>query len=138
MQQVPVAFRCPKAMLPLPTPVVGGSVYELSEFVNVEDEQWPLLVAWLVASLRPVGPYPVLSINDEHGSGKSTQSRAIRALVDPNSAPVRCEPRNPHDLAIVAHNSWCVVLDNLSKIPLWLSDAICRLATGGGFSTLEL
>jgi hypothetical protein len=29
-------------------------------------------------------------------------------------------------------------LDNLSRIPPWLSDALCRLATGGGFATREL
>ena len=36
-----------------------------------------------------------------------------------------------------ASNGWCVALDNLSRLPDWLSDALCRLATGGGFSTRE-
>ncbi len=31
-----------------------------------------------------------------------------------------------------------VAFDNLSSIPPWLSDGLCRLATGGGFSTREL
>jgi hypothetical protein len=31
-----------------------------------------------------------------------------------------------------------IALDNLSGIPVWLSDAICRLSTGGGFATHTL
>ena len=31
-----------------------------------------------------------------------------------------------------------MALENLSSIPVWLSDSLCRLATGGGFSTREL
>ena len=42
------------------------------------------------------------------------------------------------DLQIAAHNSWVVSLDNLSFIPLWLSDCLCRLSTGGGFSSREV
>jgi putative DNA primase/helicase len=51
------------------------------------------------------------------------------------------EPTTLHeerDLVIAAHNSWVVAYDNLSGIPQWLSDALCRLATGGGYSTREL
>jgi putative DNA primase/helicase len=29
-------------------------------------------------------------------------------------------------------------LDNISKLPVWLSDALCRLATGGALATQEL
>ena len=39
---------------------------------------------------------------------------------------------------IAATNSWCVCFDNQSSLAPWLSDALCRLATGGGFSTREL
>ena len=39
---------------------------------------------------------------------------------------------------IAASNGWVISFDNLSRIPHWLSDALCRLATGGGFSTREL
>ena len=39
---------------------------------------------------------------------------------------------------IAATNAWCVTLDNLSSLPPWLSDGLCRLATGGGFGTRTL
>jgi len=59
-------------------------------------------------------------------------------LIDPNSALLRGEPRDARDLAITANNSWCLAYDNLSYVPPWLSDAFCRLSTGGGFATREL
>ncbi|MHC4404575.1 MAG: hypothetical protein ACYTG0_33390 [Planctomycetota bacterium] len=119
-------------------PKRGGSVNELRGFLNVDDSTWPLVVAWLVATLRPRGPYPVLALFAEQGSGKSTTGRQVRDLVDPNSAPLRAEPRNGRDLMIAANNSWCLAYDNLSHVPPWLSDAFCRLSTGGGFATREL
>jgi hypothetical protein len=39
---------------------------------------------------------------------------------------------------IAVKNSWMMVFDNLSYLPNWLSDCLCRLSTGGGFSTREL
>jgi hypothetical protein len=47
-------------------------------------------------------------------------------------------PRGEHDLIIAATNSWVVAFDNISRIQPWLSDALCRLSTGGGFSAREL
>lgn len=134
----PVRYRRAKGMLPLPTPVSGGSIDELREFVNVATEDWPLLLGWLVAAFRPSGPYPILALHGEQGSAKSTTARTLRALIDPNVAPVRCEPREPRDLMIAANNGWLVAQDNLSHVPGWLSDALCRLATGGGFATRTL
>jgi hypothetical protein len=135
----PVKFRRARGMLALPSPKRGGSVAELRRFVNVgTDSDFTLLLGWLVAAFRPRGPYPVLALHGEQGSAKSTAARLVRALVDPNAAALRSEPREDRDLMIAATNGWCVAFDNLSKIPLWLSDGLCRLATGGGFTTREL
>jgi putative DNA primase/helicase len=60
-REVPVKFRRAKAMLPLPLPVEGGSLAELRPFVNVgSEEDWQLILGWLVASTRPSGPFPAL------------------------------------------------------------------------------
>jgi hypothetical protein len=135
----PVRFRRSRGMLPLPKPVRGGSLGDLRPFVNAgSEEDWVLMAAWLVAAIRPIGPYPVLLLEGEQGSAKSTTGKVLRALVDPNLAPLRTVPRDERDLMIAARNGWVVGYDNLSGIPLWLSDAICRLSTGGGFSTREL
>ncbi len=115
-----------------------GRVDELRRFINVPDGDWPLIVAWQAAAMRPRGPYPVLCLHGEQGSAKSTTARVVRELIDPNAAPLRCEPKEPRNLMIAANNGLVVALDNISHLPPWLSDALCRLATGGGFSTRTL
>ena len=46
-----------------------------------------------------VGPaYPVLLLQGEQGSAKSSAERLVRALVDPSAAPLRTTPRSEHDL----------------------------------------
>jgi putative DNA primase/helicase len=94
-----------------------------------------LVVAWLVGSLTPAGPYPILTLSGEQGSGKSQTARLLRTLIDPSASPLRAEPKEVRDLIIAAHNSWIINIDNISYLCQWLSDALCRLSTGGGFST---
>src|SRR5262249_20593555 len=84
------------------------------------------------------GPYAVLILTGEQGAAKSTMARLLRWLIDPNAAPLRSQPRDGRDLVIAARNSWVLAFDNLSYLPIWLSDCLCRLATGGGFATREL
>ncbi len=135
----PVRFRRRKGMLALPRPVRGGGVGALRRFVNVgSDDGWKLLVAWLVQAFRPKGPYPVLIVQGEQGSAKTTTARMLKNITDPSSTPVRTAPRGEHDLVIAANNSWVVTIDNLSGLPPWLSDALCRLSTGGGFGARTL
>ena len=130
----PVRFRRAKAMGPMPEPERGGSLELLRDFVNLEPDDWPLFLGWLVCAMRPRGPYPVLVLGGEQGSSKSTIMKVARRLVDPNTAPLRAEPKEARDLMISANNGWCLALDNLDRVEPWLSNALCRLATGGGFS----
>lgn len=134
----PIRFRRPKAIRALPVPQRGGSLDDLRDLLNVDETGFVLIVACMVAMFRPGWPVPVLLLNSEQGSGKSTLCRIIRALIDPNSAPLRSEPREARDLMIAASNGYVIALDNLSFVQAWLSDLLCRLSTGGGFSTRTL
>jgi hypothetical protein len=88
----------------------------------------------MAAALRPVGPYPILALYGEQGSAKSTLARVIRLLVDPHATPVLTEPGDARDLVARAVNGWLLAYDNLSVIPRRISDALCMLATAGGFA----
>ena len=135
----PVRFRRAAGMKPLPMPVAGGSIEMLRSFLNVQsDADFVLVVAWALACLRNRGPYPVIVLSGEQGSAKSTFSAILRALLDPNTAPLRALPREDRDLFIAASNGHVLAFDNVSGLPAWISDTLCRLATGGGFAVRQL
>ena len=126
-------------MKPLPLPVTGGSIETLQSFLNVRsDADFVLAVSWVLTGLRNQGPYPLLVLGGEQGSAKSTFSAILRALLDPNTAPLRALPRNERDLFIAANNGHVLAFDNLSRLPDGISDTLCRLSTGGGFATRQL
>jgi bifunctional DNA primase/polymerase-like protein/primase-like protein len=135
----PVRFTRARGMLPLPIPAKGGTVDDLRRFINIKKAgDFVLLVAYVVAALRDRGPYPILALRGEEGTGKSTLVRIIRSLVDPNRVPLRTLPRDERDLYIAASNGHLLAFDNVSMLPPWLSDGLCRLASGGGFATRML
>jgi hypothetical protein len=127
-----VHFIRASGALPLPTPVPDGSISKLREFLNIEsEEQWCLIVAWLIGCFMPAGPHPVLMLQGEQGTAKSTTARLLRALVDPRKPPLRGMPKDPRDFSIAARNSWLLIFDNISSLPAWLADCLCTLSTGG-------
>jgi hypothetical protein len=135
----PVRFRRAAGMQALPAPVSGGTVEVLRSFLNVRsDFDFVLVIAWALACLRNRGPYPVIVLSGEQGSAKSTFSAILRALLDPNTAPLRALPREDRDLFIAASNGHVLAFDNVSGLPAWISDTLCRLATGGGFAVRQL
>ena len=139
VENPPVRFRRAPGMQPLPVPTPGGSVESLRSFLNVQsDADFVLVVAWALAVLRNSGPYPVMVLSGEQGSAKSTFSAILRALLDPNTAPLRALPREDRDLFIAANNGHVLAFDNVSGLPPWISDTLCRLATGGGFAVRQL
>lgn len=134
----PIRFRRASGMQPLAMPVKGGSVKTLRSFLNVQsDADFVLVVAWALAVLRNRSPYPVIVLSGEQGSAKSTFSAILRSLLDPNTAPLRALPREDRDLFIAANNGHVLAFDNVSGLPVWMSDTLCRLATGGGFAVRQ-
>jgi hypothetical protein len=138
----PVRFRRGRGMLPLPHPVKAeaSEINKLAVIIGLDAEgrEWKLVVGFLLGALRGNIPFAILVCNGEQGSGKSMAGRLIRGLVDPNKSPLRRPPKEDRDLLISCVNSWVQGFDNLSHIPDWLSDGLCRLATGGGLGTREL
>jgi DNA-binding Xre family transcriptional regulator len=118
-------------MGPLVDPCQDGSASVLRRLINCSDAGWPLALAWLVCALRPGRPFPILVVEGEQGSAKSTFCRVLRSLVDPRQVPLTRPPRNDRDLAIACNSGWIVALDNVSRLSSDLSDALCGVATGG-------
>lgn len=132
-------FWRPSSLLELPIPEKGGCIDLLKPFLNYgEERDFRLMIAWILAALNPSIPCPAINLQGEQGSAKTTQSKVLRLLTDPNGAPVRSAPGDERDLVIQANNSRVICLDNLSGMKPWLSDALCRIITGSGFSTRKL
>jgi hypothetical protein len=129
-----VHFRRPDGLLPLPEPTKDGSIDLLRPYVNLSDVDFRLMIAWLTAAMQPIGPYPILVLQGEQGSSKSTLARILRFLIDPHVCPLLAEPKSTRDLMVTALDGWLLAYDNLTAIPGWMSDALCQLVFGGGYS----
>ena len=128
----PVKFLRPSGFEELPRPLRKGSIAELRPFLNLAtDQDFVLVVAWLLMAFHPGGEYPVLVLNGQQGSAKSTTTNFLKRLTDPNEAAVLSGPKSQDDFCVLANNNRVLVFDNLSHINGWLSDSLCRAATGG-------
>lgn len=134
----PVLFWRTNATLPLPVPVRAGSLDVLRDQANIAAADWPVVVACLVAALFPHMPHTVLLLSGEHGTAKTTLAKRLTSLVDPCACQVRMAPTNGEDWAVACAASWATCIDNISHLPPWLQDAICRASTGDGLVRREL
>ena len=136
----PIKFIRPKGVGALPTPK-KGSVDMLRAYIHVADEEWLLIASFLMACFKPEGPYPILNLIAEQGSGKSTTAKILKWLIDPSSTTgrlLRTMPRDEQAIFIGSKNNHVLAFDNLSGVRNWLSDALCVLSTGGSFVTRAL
>lgn len=134
-----VRFWRPRGLTALPEPTCGGRLDELRKlWPQLSDDDWARISGWWVGVLHPGRPAPILIVTGEQGSGKSTLGRMLRRTIDPNVSDLRSPPRDERDLVIAARNAAIVAFDNVSYLSPTLSDALCRVATGGGYGTREL
>jgi hypothetical protein len=116
----------------LPCPIGGGSLAPLRALLPLDgDDEWRIVILWMLAALRPAGPYPILAWSGEQGTGKSVASRIVRRLIDPCGDDLMQPPREDRDLIAAARNNHVLAFDNLSSVSGELADSLCRLATGG-------
>jgi hypothetical protein len=126
----PVLFKRTAVTTPLPEPTPGGGIAELWGWLNVSESDRPLLLAWQVSLLYPDMPHPVLGMFGEHGTGKTTAGKVMTLLLDPSPAAMGKPPRDAEQWVNTAAVSSIVGMDNVSAVPDWLSDSICRAVTG--------
>ncbi len=135
-------FVRPLGLRALPVPLRTDANISLTgllkPFLSCGEEDTILLVSWLVQALRPTGPYPICVLHGEQGSAKSSVSRLLRRIVDPNAAELRGHPRSEDDYILAARNAHVLCLDNLSTVAPWFSDLASRVSTGGGLSKRRL
>jgi len=133
----PTLITRTKNMRPLPEPHQPGQLDKLWKHLNIPENRRLLLLAWILDSYRPDTPFPILELCGEQGSAKSSAQRRLRDLIDPNKVPLRGRPKCVEDIYVGAANNWLVSFENLSHLTPEQQDALCTLATGGGFATRQ-
>ena len=138
LERSPVTFRRSRAMLAIPDPETGGSVDELFTLLPVAPASRDLFAAWLALSFFSDFPHPAPVFRGEQGASKSTTTRAVSKLLDPCMADTQKPPKADDDWSHVCGARWVVAVDNVSVVPEWWSDALCRTITGDGWLRREL
>ncbi len=129
----PVLFRRNGLGLAFVLPVKGGEMTKMRALLNVDDSQFRLLVGWLVATFLPDVPQPILVITGQQGTAKTTTAKMLLSLFDPSEADVQSQPSNEENWAVAARAVAGIGLDNISRMPPWFQDALCKVVTGGAF-----
>jgi len=134
----PVLFRRTALVGAMPRPRSNGSLDGLRNLLNVDEDGWWLAVGWMIAALIPEIPHPVLAVMGLQGAAKTTALTMLVRMVDPSQAPTRSAPRDIKGWASAGKNSWVIALENISNIPAWFSDALCRAVTGDAIIDRQL
>ena len=135
----PILFRAFQHQRPLPDPVQGGDAELVFDFVNLpDDDARTLFVNHLVASLVPDIPVAGLAVHGVQGSAKSSLLRITKRLLDPSGVELRRSAKDATELAQALFHNRVLILDNLSGLPDWMSDALCGAITGDGWAKRAL
>jgi hypothetical protein len=138
-ERSPVLFRRTELTRAYPMPEPGGGhLDDLLGLCHLEPDDLWLMLGWQIASVIPDVAHPVLVFFGEQGAGKTTAMRIATQTVDPSGAATRSVPMSPRDWITTAAGSWVIPLDNLSTLPSWLSDAMCRASTGDAYAARAL
>jgi hypothetical protein len=134
----PVLFERSELVGELPLPDAGGSVEDLRGLLIVGDDDFDVLVGWMIAAMIPEIAHPILMLGGGHGGGKTTTARMIVGVLDESDAPTRTQPKDVETHALSVAASWTSVFDNISRISEWWSDALCKTVTGDAFTRRKL
>lgn len=127
------------------TPVIDSErkhKYVLDDLLcllNIEDRKQQLLFIIALHSLYlPHIPKPIFVLHGGQGTAKTTTSTLIKELVDPSKLKTLRIGNNPAEFIQQASHHYLLCLDNLTTLPPWMSDTLCQIVTGAGFSKREL
>jgi len=140
IEEPPIIFRTFPHQRPLPVPTEDGiDPRKVLEFTNLRGEEASLLfICYLVAALVPDIPIAALVLHGVQGTAKTTLLKVVKSLIDPTIPEVRGGVRDQGEFALAAWQNRVLFFDNLTTMPVWLSDAMCRAVTGEGWSKRTL
>lgn len=138
VKESPVHFLSANNMKPVPTPTRNGSFDDLQRLLALDDANFNRVLAFIFSCFKPEGPYLVLLVEGEQGSGKSYLCTLLKAIIDP-TVPMKSRlPSTERDLMVYMLRNHLLVFDNVSSVRNEMSDALCTVATHGGIVLRKL
>jgi hypothetical protein len=121
-----------------PTNILA-QLLDLTNLLPDDTENRMLAEVYIISLFFPPNiAKPILIPHGVQGSAKSTFQEFIKDLVDPSGALTLSLPPNRAELVQQLSHNYVVIYDNVSSIPQWISDDLCRAVTGGGTSKRRL
>src|SRR5215216_1702291 len=116
-------------------PDIFSQFMDLTNLPKDDKENRILAEVYTIALFIPPDiPKTVLIPHGEQGAAKSTFQEFIKMLVDPCGALTLSFPKEVAELVQQLSHNFIAYYDNVSEIPQWISDLLCRAVTGSGFS----
>jgi len=133
VDRAPVLFARTSLTAELPLPAEEGRMEEARDLINLKSaDDWALYVCCRIASLFPGITHPIEILSGPPGSAKTAATRMTTNWIDPAPA-MQPVPRDGRTWAALAGGRYVLALDNVSGVPRWWSDALCKAASGDGW-----
>ena len=87
-------------------------------------DDWDRCLCWLLAALRPEGPYPILVVTGPKASGKTTAALLLRSLIDPAQFPLIPLTSNERHIGLLAQFHWVLAFDGVKSVASHLSSGL--------------
>lgn len=116
----------------IPIPDMGHrNIDRIFKYCRVPEDMKNIFIAYLVSLFIGDIEHLCLVLNGSQGSGKTTMSTFIKALIDPvaDNKP-SLFPKNDADLALMFRDNYLMAFDNLQTLNARLSDKLCTIVTG--------
>lgn len=94
-----------------------------------------LLKCYIISLFIPEIPKAALMLHGDEGGAKTALQEFIKALVDPSTMLTLTFPQDPKELIQQLSHNYLAFYDNVNRrLSDWVSDLLCRVITGSGFS----
>ncbi len=130
----PPIFRRHAQQAALPIPLGGGNPWRILDFLNVMDTDRGLILVDICVKLVPNIPHPIDVVYGPQGGAKTTFCELIKESIDPSVVATRSIPPNENELIQALDHNYITCFDNVGMLKDWVSDGLCRVTTGTGFS----
>ena len=96
------------------------------------------LAVFVISYSIPLIAHPAIVASGAQGTCKSWFFNVIRQVIDPSSIPLLTVPKDDREMAQHLEHNWLTPYDNISSLPSWASNMLCRAVTGGGIGVRKL